>query len=135
MITGDHAATASAIASELGLKNPNEVTTGPELDDLDDAALRRTLAESNVFARSRRTRFSARTTPNMPRAKARSSAWKGRSRAVSHQVENDAQPDAEDQEHEQLAQAVNLSARSSPHSGIEDWRTVAADPALASMAR
>jgi magnesium-transporting ATPase (P-type) len=52
MITGDHAATASAIASELGLKNPNKATTGPELDGLDDAALRRTLAESNVFART-----------------------------------------------------------------------------------
>jgi magnesium-transporting ATPase (P-type) len=52
MITGDHAATASAIASELGLKDPSRTTTGPELDGLDDAALRRTLAESNVFART-----------------------------------------------------------------------------------
>jgi magnesium-transporting ATPase (P-type) len=52
MITGDHAATASAIAAELGLENPSKSTTGLELDGLDDAALRRTLAESNVFART-----------------------------------------------------------------------------------
>jgi magnesium-transporting ATPase (P-type) len=52
MITGDHAATASAIAAEFGLKDPNEATTGSELDGLDDAALRRTLAQSNVFART-----------------------------------------------------------------------------------
>jgi magnesium-transporting ATPase (P-type) len=52
MITGDHAATARAIAAELGLERPEKVTTGEELDGLDAAALRRVLAESNVFART-----------------------------------------------------------------------------------
>ena len=52
MITGDHAATASAIAAELGLERPQLATTGQQLNGLDDAELRRTLAESNVFART-----------------------------------------------------------------------------------
>ncbi len=40
MITGDHAGTARAIASELGLNAAAGVLTGPELDSLDDDALR-----------------------------------------------------------------------------------------------
>jgi magnesium-transporting ATPase (P-type) len=52
MITGDHAATASAIAAELGLERPEKVTAGDELDNLDAASLQRVLAESNVFART-----------------------------------------------------------------------------------
>jgi magnesium-transporting ATPase (P-type) len=52
MITGDHAATASAIAAELGLARPEAVATGQSLDDLDEAALRRVVAETSVFART-----------------------------------------------------------------------------------
>ena len=52
MITGDHAATASAIAAKLGLDRPNAVTTGPELDLLDDAALRKVATATSVFART-----------------------------------------------------------------------------------
>jgi magnesium-transporting ATPase (P-type) len=52
MITGDHAATASAIAALLGHESPSNAMTGPELDGLDDATLRHTLAVGNVFART-----------------------------------------------------------------------------------
>jgi magnesium-transporting ATPase (P-type) len=52
MITGDHAATASAIASQLGIETPHKVATGQQLDGLDEPALRRMLAETNVFART-----------------------------------------------------------------------------------
>jgi magnesium-transporting ATPase (P-type) len=38
MITGDHAATARAIAACIGLKNTNSVLTGNNLDAMDDAA-------------------------------------------------------------------------------------------------
>ncbi|MBX9606351.1 MAG: cation-translocating P-type ATPase [Gammaproteobacteria bacterium] len=51
MITGDHAATASAIAREIGLTNPEEVITGPEFETLDDAALGARLARTHCFAR------------------------------------------------------------------------------------
>jgi hypothetical protein len=44
-------------------------------------------------------------------------------------------PDAEDQEHEQLAQGVESQCKVAPQSGIEGWRTVAADAALANIAR
>jgi magnesium-transporting ATPase (P-type) len=52
MITGDHAATASAIARQLGLDNPHAVLTGSDLDRLDDDALRSRAGETNVFART-----------------------------------------------------------------------------------
>lgn len=52
MITGDHAVTAGAIAAQLGLDTPNTVATGPDLDQLDDAALRALVIETNVFARA-----------------------------------------------------------------------------------
>jgi magnesium-transporting ATPase (P-type) len=53
MITGDHAATARAIALQLGIVDHEAapVLTGVELDDLDDAALRRRVEEVSVFAR------------------------------------------------------------------------------------
>ncbi len=51
MITGDHAATAGAIARQVGLANPGSVLTGHELDAMDDEALRRRVAEVNVYAR------------------------------------------------------------------------------------
>jgi potassium/sodium efflux P-type ATPase len=52
MITGDHGVTAGAIARQLGLENPDEVVTGPELDALDDDALRATAPRVDVFART-----------------------------------------------------------------------------------
>ncbi len=51
MITGDHAATACAIAHRVGLANADRVLTGRELDAMDDAALQRCAAEVNVYAR------------------------------------------------------------------------------------
>lgn len=52
MITGDHAITASAIAAQLGLANPRNALTGPELETLDDDALREAAMETDVFARA-----------------------------------------------------------------------------------
>lgn len=51
MITGDHAVTASAIASRLGLGS-NPALTGADLDQLSDAELDRLLDETSVFART-----------------------------------------------------------------------------------
>ncbi len=52
MITGDHAATAGAIAAQLGLANSHEVVTGRELDALDDRAFADTAMRVDVFART-----------------------------------------------------------------------------------
>jgi magnesium-transporting ATPase (P-type) len=52
MITGDHRATASAIALQLGLPNAGNVATGQDLDALDGPAFRHTAIEINVFART-----------------------------------------------------------------------------------
>ena len=52
MITGDHAGTAAAIGMEVGLEAPDRVLTGAELDQLDDAALRETVWQTDVFART-----------------------------------------------------------------------------------
>lgn len=52
MITGDHPATASAIATRLGLTSPDAVATGQELEGLDPMALRRAVAATDVFART-----------------------------------------------------------------------------------
>ncbi len=52
MITGDHAATAAAIAQRVGLRNTSRVLTGTELDDADDAALAAAVIETDVFART-----------------------------------------------------------------------------------
>jgi cation-transporting P-type ATPase I len=51
MITGDHPATAKAIAAELEVLNGGTIVTGPELDRLDDEELRRVLADATVIAR------------------------------------------------------------------------------------
>lgn len=51
MITGDHPLTASAIATDLHLGNPELVLTGPELDAFNDAELVKKVGEVNVFAR------------------------------------------------------------------------------------
>ncbi|MCD9028314.1 HAD-IC family P-type ATPase [Luteimonas sp. BDR2-5] len=52
MITGDHAATASAIARQLGIARDPHVVTGQELELLDDAELPALALDSDVFART-----------------------------------------------------------------------------------
>ena len=52
MITGDHAATARAIAVQIGLRNSARVLTGAELETLDDPALADAAVETDVFART-----------------------------------------------------------------------------------
>jgi magnesium-transporting ATPase (P-type) len=52
MITGDHAGTASAIARQIGLENPDRVLTGHDLDKLDDAQLALEVVGTSIFART-----------------------------------------------------------------------------------
>jgi P-type Ca2+ transporter type 2C len=52
MITGDHPATALAVADQIGLPS-SRVLTGEDLSDLPDRTLADALAEVNVFARVR----------------------------------------------------------------------------------
>ena len=52
MITGDHAATALAIARQLGLADDPQTATGAEIDMLDDAELERLVRRVAVFART-----------------------------------------------------------------------------------
>ena len=49
MITGDHAATATSIAGQLGIEG--ETRTGAELDQLDDEALAAVIERTGIFAR------------------------------------------------------------------------------------
>ncbi len=51
MITGDHPATAKAVAEKAGIISDGRIMTGAELDALDDNALRQAVREVNVFAR------------------------------------------------------------------------------------
>lgn len=52
MITGDHPATASAIARKAGILGEGGlVITGPQLDGMDDAQLERNLEQISVYAR------------------------------------------------------------------------------------
>lgn len=51
MITGDYSGTASKIASDIGLTNPNVVLTGDQIAALSDNELVQKLKETNVFAR------------------------------------------------------------------------------------
>jgi Ca2+-transporting ATPase len=53
MITGDHPATALAIARQAGLSAGGAVMTGPEFSALNDEQLRRRLADTDVFCRVR----------------------------------------------------------------------------------
>lgn len=52
MITGDHAATARAVAEQLRLADDPKVVVGSSLDGLDDEAFGRCAMEANVFART-----------------------------------------------------------------------------------
>ncbi len=51
MATGDHPATASAIARQAGFLQPDVVVTGDQLDAMDDDQLSATLRDIGVFAR------------------------------------------------------------------------------------
>ncbi len=51
MMTGDHPATAQAIARQVGLPGAQQVLTGVEVETLDDAALRERLAGIAICAR------------------------------------------------------------------------------------
>jgi magnesium-transporting ATPase (P-type) len=51
MITGDHVATARAIAHDLGIATEARALTGVELEAMDDAALREAVLDVDVFAR------------------------------------------------------------------------------------
>lgn len=52
MITGDHKITASAIAVRLGIcRHPDQVMTGSELDNINDAELSKVVYKYPVFAR------------------------------------------------------------------------------------
>jgi|TARA_R100000501_G_scaffold8550_1_gene17373 magnesium-transporting ATPase (P-type) len=52
MITGDHAATAVAIARQLQLAEDPQALTGTEIEALDDAELARRVQQVSVFARA-----------------------------------------------------------------------------------
>lgn len=52
VITGDHAKTAAAIARIIGLQNPEQVLTGRDLDGMDDSALRQSVLNCDIFART-----------------------------------------------------------------------------------
>jgi calcium-translocating P-type ATPase len=52
MITGDHAATAAAIAQQLGLAERPEVVTGAQLDKVSDTELPTLAERATVFART-----------------------------------------------------------------------------------
>ncbi|TCP58364.1 P-type E1-E2 ATPase [Rhodovulum bhavnagarense] len=52
MVTGDHAATARAIAAMIGLRNPDRVLTGADVEALDDAALADAAVQTDIFART-----------------------------------------------------------------------------------
>jgi Ca2+-transporting ATPase len=51
MITGDYPGTAVHIAKDIGLMNPQEYITGPELEAMDHLQLRERIKNVNVFAR------------------------------------------------------------------------------------
>ena len=51
MITGDYPVTAQSIARQIGLRDHDQVLTGPDLEKLDDQELIRRLRATNVFAR------------------------------------------------------------------------------------
>jgi Ca2+-transporting ATPase len=51
MITGDYPGTAEAVAREAGIDLAGGILSGPEIDALDDAALRQRFQTTHVFAR------------------------------------------------------------------------------------
>jgi Ca2+-transporting ATPase len=51
MITGDYAGTAQNIARQIGLRNVENVITGPELTQMNDLELEAKIINTNIFAR------------------------------------------------------------------------------------
>ena len=51
MITGDYPATAQSIGRQIGLKRPEAVITGPELNEMTDEELAIRIRDANIFAR------------------------------------------------------------------------------------
>lgn len=52
MITGDHAATAAAIGRQIGLRHPDNILTGVELDQMSDVELASIALKDDIFART-----------------------------------------------------------------------------------
>ncbi|MGC8536679.1 MAG: cation-translocating P-type ATPase [Rhizomicrobium sp.] len=52
MITGDHPATAVAIARQIGLLNPDKMMTGTSIEKMNDAELASVVEDVDVFART-----------------------------------------------------------------------------------
>ena len=52
MITGDHAATARAIAGRIGLKDTERVLTGADIEEMEDAALSEVVDGVDIYART-----------------------------------------------------------------------------------
>lgn len=52
MITGDHGATARAIAMQIGLHNSDRVLTGADLEAMSDGELADAVIETDIFART-----------------------------------------------------------------------------------
>ena len=52
MITGDHPGTAAAIGRQIGLRNPDRVLTGAEIESMSDGELAAVVAETDIFART-----------------------------------------------------------------------------------
>ena len=52
MITGDHGVTAGAIATQLGMGDGHRAITGPQIEAMDDEALREAVRDARVFARA-----------------------------------------------------------------------------------
>jgi Ca2+-transporting ATPase len=51
MITGDYTVTAQNIARQIGLRNTDNVITGPEMTNLTDLELKERIKKMNIFAR------------------------------------------------------------------------------------
>ena len=51
MITGDYPGTAKSIGRQIGLKNTEEVITGPELEQMNEAQIRQRITTANIIAR------------------------------------------------------------------------------------
>jgi len=51
MITGDYPATAQSIGRQIGLKNVEEVITGPELEQMEEGELRDRISRADIIAR------------------------------------------------------------------------------------
>ncbi len=51
MITGDYPLTAKKIGRQIGLRNPESIITGPELEKMGNKELKKRLSNVNIFAR------------------------------------------------------------------------------------